>query len=76
MTSQPNVVHPVIRRYANGEISAMQAASLLGDQASVGDVIAMLRLAGLPPPLPPPEQQKAELAHARRVLGLPQVPES
>lgn len=63
-------IHPVIRRYAEGEISATQAASLLGDRASVGDVIAMLHEAGLAPPLPSPDQQKAELARARHVLGL------
>jgi hypothetical protein len=63
-------VHPVIRRYAAGEISAMKAASMLGDWATVADVITMLRAAGLTPPLPSEEQQKAELAHARHVLGL------
>jgi hypothetical protein len=32
-------------------------------------VIVMLKQAGLSPPRPPPEQEAAELAHARRVLG-------
>lgn len=63
-------VHPVIRRYADGEISAMRAADELGGNATVADVIVMLRRAGLKPPEPPPEQARAELAHARRVLGL------
>ena len=63
-------VHPAIRRYAAGELSAMQAASVLGDWATVADVIVLLRQAGLKPPEPPPEQARAELAHARRVLGL------
>ena len=63
-------VHPAIRRYAAGEISAMQAASALGDWATVADVIVLLRQAGLQPPEPPTEQARAELAHARRVLGL------
>ena len=63
-------VHPVIRRYADGEISANQAAGLLGDQATVGDVIAMLRSAGLEPPRPPPDQERAELARAMAILGL------
>lgn len=63
-------IHPVIRRYAAGEISAMQAASELGDTATVADVIVMLRQAGLKPPEPPPEQARAELARARHVLGL------
>jgi hypothetical protein len=62
-------VHPIIRRYANGEISAMQAAGLFGGRTSVADVIMMLRQAGLSPPRPPPEQEAAELAHARHVLG-------
>ena len=63
-------VHLAIRRYAAGEMSAMQAATELGVWASVGDVIHMLRLAGLKPPEPPPEQMAAEPAHACRVLGL------
>lgn len=63
-------VHPAIRRYAAGEISAMRAASVLGGRATVADVIVLLRQAGLRPPEPPPEQARAELAHARRVLGL------
>ncbi len=65
-----DTVHPIIRQYAEGRISAMQAASMLGRDATAGDVIALLELAGLPPPLPPADQQIAELAHARRVLGL------
>ena len=63
-------VHPAIRRYAAGEISAMRAASVLGGRTTVADVIVLLRQAGLRPPEPPPEQARAELAHARRVLGL------
>jgi hypothetical protein len=63
-------VHPTIRRYAAGEISAMQAASELGGTATVADVIFMLRQAGLKPPEPPPEQTRAELARARHILGL------
>ncbi len=62
--------HPVIRRYAAGEISAMQAAGELGVTASVADVIVMLRQAGLKPPEPPPERERAELARARHILGL------
>jgi hypothetical protein len=63
-------IHPVIRRYAAGEISAMQAAGELGGRTTVADVIVMLRQAGLKPPEPPPEQSRAELAHARHILGL------
>ena len=63
-------VHPAIRRCAAGELSAMQAADQLGLRATVADVIVMLRQAGLQPPEPPPEQMRAKLAHARRVLGL------
>ena len=48
----------------------MQAATELGVWATVADVIVMLRQAGLQPPRPPREQEEAELAHARRVLGL------
>ena len=60
----------MIRRYAAGEISAMEAASELGGRTTVADVIVMLRRAGLKPPEQPPEQARAELAHARQVLGL------
>jgi hypothetical protein len=63
-------IHPTIRRYAAGEISAMQAASELGGTATVADVIFMLRQAGLKPPEPPREQAQAELARARHILGL------
>ncbi len=63
-------VHPAILRYAAGGISAMQAASELGGSASVADVIVMLRQAGLKPPRPPPEQERAELERARQILGL------
>ncbi len=63
-------VHPVILRYAAGEISAERAAGALGPEVSVSEVILMLRAAGLPPPEPPPARMAAELAHARRVLGM------
>lgn len=66
-------VDPVIRRYAAGEISAMEAAAALGEPETVADVIVMLRQAGLKPPEPPPEQARAELAHARHILGLDRV---
>ena len=56
------------------DVVAMKAASLLGNGATVADVIVMLHLAGLPPPLPPVVQQRAELTHARWVLGLQQLP--
>ena len=63
-------IHHAIRRYAAGEISAMQATSELRGTTTVADVIVMLRHAGLKPPEPPPEQARAELAHARHVLSL------
>lgn len=63
-------MHPAIRRYAAGEISAMEAATELGEPANVGDVIVLLQRAGLRPPEPPAEQQRGELSHARQVLGL------
>jgi hypothetical protein len=63
-------VHPAIRRYAHGEISASAAAALLGDRATVADVFVMVIEAGLLPPRQSPEQERAELAHARDVLGL------
>lgn len=63
-------VHPAVLRYAAGEISAMQAATLLGVWASVADVIVMMRQAGLKRPERPIEVERAELDHARRVLGI------
>ena len=72
MTLDPASTDLIIRRYAAGEISAMQAASLLGGNTNVGDVVMLLLRSGLHPPEPPPEQARAELAHARAVLGLDQ----
>ena len=63
-------VHPAIRRYAAGEISANKAADLLGERATVADVFVMTLQAGLSLPRPPPEQEQAELKHALKVLGL------
>ncbi len=60
----------IIARYARGEISIMRAAALLGDDVSVSEVFLMLLAAGFTPPLPPPEQQAAELRHAIQALGL------
>ncbi len=68
--NQPVPIHPAIRRYAAGEISAAKAADLLGDKATIADVFVMTRQSGLPIPRPSPEQEKAELAHALKVLGL------
>ena len=65
----------VIARYAGGEISAMQAASLLGGRTTVADVVVMLVRAGYRPPEPPPERQRAELVHAFKVWGLGEPPE-
>jgi hypothetical protein len=63
-------VHPAIRRYAAGEISANKAADLLGERATVADVFVMTLQAGLSLPRPPREQEQAELKHALKVLGL------
>lgn len=41
-------IHPAIRRYAAGEISANKAADLLGDHATVADVFVLTREAGPP----------------------------
>jgi hypothetical protein len=69
--TEPPSIHPAIRRYAAGEISANKAADLLGDNATVADVFVMTRDAGLPLPRPPRAQEQAELAHALKVLGIP-----
>lgn len=64
------LLHPAIQRYADGEISATQAAGLLGGRATVADVLMMLRDAGLEPPRQAPDLARAELARARAILGL------
>jgi len=63
-------VHPAIRRYSAGEISASKAADMLGNRATVADVFVMTRQSGLPLPRPSREQEQAELDHALKVLGL------
>lgn len=64
-------IHPAIRRYSAGEISANRAADLLGPEATVADVYVLTRQSGLPLPRPPRAQEEAELAHALKLLGLP-----
>jgi predicted HTH domain antitoxin len=64
------LIHPAIQKYASGELSAGQAADLLGVSASVADVIVMARSAGLEPPRQSPEDAAAELARARALLGI------
>ena len=59
----------VLHRYAGGEISATEAAGLLGSTYNVADVIIMLRQAGLRPPEPSVAEQRAQLAQAWKVLG-------
>ena len=66
----PEPIHPAIRRYSAGEISAAKAADIIGNTATVADVFVMTRHAGLPLPRPPRAQEEAELAHALKVLGL------
>jgi hypothetical protein len=63
-------VNSVLRRYAAGKISALKAAALLGDRVTVGDVFVMLLQAGLQPSRPSQQRERAELEHARHVLGL------
>jgi hypothetical protein len=62
--------HPVIVKYANGTISALKAASLLGNMVTVAEIIMMTKAAGLSPPRQTLEQEQAELVHARHVLGM------
>lgn len=63
-------VHPAIRCYAAGEISAAKAADMVSNKATVADVFVMTKQAGLPLPRPSREREQAELAHALKVLGL------
>ncbi len=68
--TDPAPVHPAIRRYAAGEISAAKAADIVGEKATVADVFVMTRQAGLPLPRQSHEKEQAELAHALKILGL------
>jgi hypothetical protein len=71
MTEAPErPVHPAIRSYAAGKISAAKAADILGPRTTVADVFVMTREAGLPIPRQSQEGEQAELARALKVLGL------
>lgn len=70
MSAIPQPAHPAILRYARGEISASSAADQLGPDATIHDVLAQMRNAGLEPPRPPREVELAQLAQARRLLGM------
>ena len=70
MNSIAPTVHPAILCYARGEVSASRAADLLGPDATIHDVIAQLRQAGLEPPRPPREVELAQLERARQLLGM------
>lgn len=63
-------VHPVIRGYSAGEISAAKTADTLGGNVTVADVYVMTRQARLPLPRLPREREQVELAHALKVLEL------
>ena len=63
-------LHPALRRYLTAEISALRAAALIGDHATVADVVTMVKQAGLEPPRRPLAEEHAELRRARKVLGL------
>jgi hypothetical protein len=65
-------VHPAILKYTSGELSAGQAADLLGPTATVADVIVMAKNAGLGPPRQSARDEATELAHARAILGIRQ----
>ena len=61
-------VHPAVRRYSAGEISARDAAELMSGDATVHDVIYQLREAGLP--LPCHRSSAADMERARKMFGL------
>ena len=68
MNSVSLPVHSVLLRYSRGEISASDAVGMLGEDASVHDVIAGLQDAGLPLPRRPRDAEAIDLARARMVL--------
>jgi hypothetical protein len=59
----------VLQRYAAGEISAGEAAHELGPRATEHDVFAGILAAGLPLPLPAPEQLASEVAALHALYG-------
>ena len=69
MSALGNTVHAAVLSYASGIISANDAAFLLGNGATVHDVIQQLKAAGLPPPRISREDELAEVARAQEVLG-------
>ncbi len=73
MNSITPTIHPALLRYAKGEISAGRAASLLGPDATIHDLVYQMRELGLEPPQAPRAFEEAQLAKARRILGLPAV---
>ena len=70
MNDLARVTHPAIYRYSRGEISARDAAELMGGDTTVHDVIYQLGEAGLPLPRRPREIELAELAKARKIFGM------
>jgi hypothetical protein len=70
MNSISPTIHPAVIRYAHGEISSSRAISLLGDDATMHDLVFQLRAAGLEPPRQPREVELAQLAKARKLFGM------
>jgi hypothetical protein len=68
MNSVTPTIHTAIRRYSEGQITASQAADLMGGDATVHDVIYQLKVAGLP--LPRFTSSEAEMAKASKMFGL------
>jgi hypothetical protein len=70
MNSIAPTVHPSLVRYANGEISKATAIDQLGPDATIHDLVHQMLQAGLEAPRMPREFEEAQLAKARRMLGL------
>ena len=47
MNDSPALIHPAVLRYAAGDISASEAAEMMGDDSTVHDVLSVIREHGL-----------------------------
>ena len=74
MNSISRPVHDAVLGYSEGRYSADRALRLMGDDASIHDLIFQMREAGLEHPRLPPEEEEAQLAKARQIMGLPPRP--
>ena len=61
--------HPAVLRYSQGEISTFEAATIMGGDTTVHDVVHQLRQARLPLLRHDRKPDQAALAKARKLFG-------